>query len=226
MANGDAKPKAASTPQPKEAWAPRRKAGEARGAYLKRFYSAQRENAEETGDQATVNKIYGKLGRKSLVGARRGDNSLDVDANKTDKMALAAVPAIAAGGRLGLGMMARGGARAAASEGATGARAIASKGAQKALPSGVRTATRVAKPAAKAGTRKLPGQVNRLPARGAQKALPGSRTMAPMKRAAGTPMKAATSRGAASRTQPSRAVNAKKTPAMMASDKKRKASKR
>ena len=57
-------------------------------------------NDQVTGDQGTVNKIYGKLGKKSLIGARNGDTSLSVDSNKTDKAALATVPLIAARGLL------------------------------------------------------------------------------------------------------------------------------
>lgn len=62
----------------------------------KKYYSFQREHAEETGDQATVDKIYGKLGKKSH----------SVDANKVDKMALATLPFGAAG--IGRAMMGRG----------------------------------------------------------------------------------------------------------------------
>lgn len=46
-------------------WAPKRKKGESAASYKKRFYSAQRVHAEETGDQATVDKIYKKAGKKS-----------------------------------------------------------------------------------------------------------------------------------------------------------------
>ena len=63
----------------------------------KKYYSFQREHAEETGDQATVDKIYGKLGKKSH----------SVDANKVDKMALATLPFGAAG--IGRAMMGRAG---------------------------------------------------------------------------------------------------------------------
>jgi hypothetical protein len=72
-------------------WAPKRKAGESEGSYKKRFYSMQREHAEETGDQATTDKIYKKLGRKSH----------SVDADAVNKGILGAVAGSAGIGKLG-----------------------------------------------------------------------------------------------------------------------------
>jgi hypothetical protein len=70
-------------------WAPKRKKGESESRYKERYYSAQREHAEETGDQATVDKIYAKAGKKSH----------SVDSNATDKIALGTVATLAGGGR-------------------------------------------------------------------------------------------------------------------------------
>lgn len=64
------------------------KKGESKQARAKRqksYYSYQREHAEETGDQSTVDRIYAKLGQSSH----------NVNANQTDQMALGAVPAMA-----------------------------------------------------------------------------------------------------------------------------------
>jgi hypothetical protein len=57
-----------------------------------KFYREQRIRAEETGDQATVDKIYKKLGRKSH----------SVDADAVNKEALGAVGSMAIPGGLGL----------------------------------------------------------------------------------------------------------------------------
>lgn len=142
-------------------WAPKKKQGEAKGDYQKRFYSAQREHAEETGDQATTDKIYKKLGKPSH----------SVDADAVNKKALAYGPALAAGGAVGLGRLGAGAAASAATK------ALARGGAQKALGSGLKTATKVTKPAGK-----LPGSASRLPA-AAQKALPSGRSALPVARA-------------------------------------------
>ena len=101
----------------KESWAPSKKKGEKDGDYKKRYYSAQRTHAEETGDQATTDKIYSKMGKKSH----------SVDSNKTDKMALGTVAALA-GRRLPM-------AGRVGSEAAGGIKALAS-GARKALSGG------------------------------------------------------------------------------------------
>jgi hypothetical protein len=70
----------------KEAWAPSKKQGEDESDYKKRYYSAQREHAEETGDQATTDKIYKKLGKQSH----------SVDSNAVDKAALGTVASVMA----------------------------------------------------------------------------------------------------------------------------------
>lgn len=133
-------------------------------ARQKKFYTFQREHAEETGDQKTVDKIYGKLGKKSR----------NVDADSVNKKALAYGPALAAGGALGIG-------RALAGRAAAGAMAKnALSSGQKALGPGLRTATRVAP---KASMRKIQGAVPRLTG-GAQKALPAARGAAPGVKAA------------------------------------------
>lgn len=59
-----------------------------KAARQKKYYSAQRESAQERGDQGTVNKIYGKLGRQAP----------NVDTERGNKAILAAVPAVAGGG--------------------------------------------------------------------------------------------------------------------------------
>ena len=128
--------------------APKNESAAARKTREQKMYHFQRVHAEETGDQATVNKIYGKLGKKSLVGARKGDTSLNVDSDTTDKKVLGAVPLIA-GARVGL----RGGAKAPA---------------QAALPRGSR--------AALSGGRGIPeGEV--MAGSGARRAIVGARSM-------------------------------------------------
>lgn len=87
----------------REAWAPQEKKGESKGDYQKRYYRAQRVNAEETGDQKTTDKIYSKLGKKSH----------SVDSNATDKAILGTVAAGSLGklgklAKIGKGAMALG----------------------------------------------------------------------------------------------------------------------
>src|ERR1700677_805902 len=68
------------------------------------YYKLQREHAEEGGDQATTDKIYSKLGKKSH----------NVDSSRGDKAILGAAPFIPEAAA-GLGEM--GAARLATSEG-------------------------------------------------------------------------------------------------------------
>jgi hypothetical protein len=77
------------------------------------FYRNQRNNAEETGDQATTDKIYAKIGKKSH----------NVDSARGDKAILGTVAATAGGGAVGkgLGMAAKGAAETGAGKALVGA---------------------------------------------------------------------------------------------------------
>lgn len=66
-----------------------------REARKKKYYTFQREDAQERGDQKTVDKIYGKMGKKRTRGASPGGPN--VDADLVNKIALAVVPAVTAG---------------------------------------------------------------------------------------------------------------------------------
>jgi hypothetical protein len=86
-------------------------------ARQKKYYSSQRESAQERGDQGTVDKIYGKLGKKAP----------NVDSDRGNKALLAGIPAAATGG-LGLArMLGTGAAKAAGSALVAGGSKLASK---------------------------------------------------------------------------------------------------
>jgi hypothetical protein len=88
-----------------------------KAARQKKYYTAQRESAQERGDQGTVDKIYGKLGKKAP----------NVDADRGNKAILAAAPALASGGAGLARLLGRRAAGAAGSALATGASKLASK---------------------------------------------------------------------------------------------------
>lgn len=148
----------------KEAWAPTRKKGESDTSYKKKYYSAQREHAEETGDQKTVDKIYSKAGKQSHL----------VDSNATDKAALGTFASVM--GTRGLGRIA-GAAKGAKAIGETKAigvgksslRSGASKavGSRKPLPGGKGMAREAESPTAmKNVTPKAKGRVSGVLKRG------------------------------------------------------------
>lgn len=120
--------------------APKGETADAKSARQKKFYSQQRVNAEETGDQKTTDKIYSKMGKKS--------HSVDADAG--NKAILGAV-ATGSLGKLGaLGKLGRG-AKAVSS--------AKSSGSSKALGAGVQDLGKVKAPGLK---RSLSGTVARL----------------------------------------------------------------
>lgn len=108
--------------------APKGESADARKTRQTKFYRQQRVNAEETGDQAKTDKIYGKLGKKSH----------SVDADKVNKIALAAIPAAAGGIGAAAGALGRAGAGAAGRAALTAGAGVA----RKALGAGEKTAAK------------------------------------------------------------------------------------
>jgi hypothetical protein len=145
--------------------APKGESASDRTARQKKFYTQQRVRAEETGDQATVDKIYGKLGKKS--------HSVDADAvNKDILGGVASTMGLRGLGKIGSAMKGASLAGKASKSLGEGRKAL---GAQKALTGGGRSASSVKKMHMKALTGgKGPSKVGKEPIVSSGGKAPGS----------------------------------------------------
>lgn len=143
-------------------WTPKRQKGESESSFKKRFYTAQRQDAEKRGRagsdtaQAEVRKIYGKLGRKAPEAASGGGT------DRVDNAALGLVTALAGGRTAKVGIDAAEGAAKGIGS------ALARRGGQQAAKKGTQLAERavarakprvtakVERPALKSAPKQLP----------------------------------------------------------------------
>jgi len=141
--------------------APKGETADARKQRQTKYYSYQREQAQERGDQARVNKIYGKLGKKAP----------NVDTERGNKAILAAAP-FAGMGALGLSRLFGSGAARAAGGAVGGALSkVGSKGSAVAKRAGS-AAEKDVRSGAPGTSRALPSAQKALPSAG-RKALTG-----------------------------------------------------